>query len=249
MQIKFTENLLLGNNTSAELIFTSFENKSAAIYKKASQVMYKFFCNTESKASYMASKEVVEDVLEIILDDDFNLESLQNFVAHGYHLHTHSINVSIYALILGNSLKLTFEELKELGEAALLHDLGKSKIDTKILNKNGKLTTNEFQEMKKHSSFGCMTALRLEIKNRKIRNGIRQHHEKMDGSGYPFGLKGEEISFYARIICLCDIFDALTSKRSYKEPMTHAEAFVLIETKMSGHVDSVLLQKMIEIFM
>lgn len=225
-----------------------FKQKSISVYEKAAGVLYELFCNPESNVCYLTSKEILNDIVEIILNDEFTVESLEDILAHGYHIHTHSINVAIYALCLGNFLKLTFNELFELGEAALLHDLGKSKIDTNILNKNGKLTANEFQEIKKHSSFGFTAACKLGIKNENVLEGIRQHHEKMDGSGYPFGLQDEDISYYARIICLCDIFDALTSKRSYKEPMTYSEAFALIESEMSGHIDSSLLQKMIEIF-
>ena len=154
-----------------------------------------------------------------ILHDDYAIKSLMSIATHDYYTHTHSINVAIYALSLGSFMKLKPDALSELGEAALLHDLGKSKIDAAIINKNGKLTDQEYAEMKKRPSLGYTIGLKLGIKNRKILEGIRHHHEKMDGTGYPFRMRGEAIPYYARIIGLCDIFDALTSRRSYKEPM------------------------------
>jgi HD-GYP domain-containing protein (c-di-GMP phosphodiesterase class II) len=167
---------------------------------------------------------------------------------YDYYTHTHSINVAIYALSLGSFLNFKSDELSELGEAALLHDLGKSKVDTSIINKNGKLSDKEFQEIKKHPALGYTIGLKLGIKNRKVLEGIRHHHEKMNGTGYPFGMRGESIPYYARIIAICDIFDALTSKRSYKESMSSFEAFLLMKTKMKGELDTELLNNMIKMF-
>jgi len=103
-----------------------------------------------------------------ILHDDYAIKSLMSIATHDYYTHTHSINVAIYALSLGSFMKLKPDALSELGEAALLHDLGKSKIDAAIINKNGKLTDQEYAEMKKHPSLGYTIGLKLGIKNRKI---------------------------------------------------------------------------------
>jgi len=86
------------------------------------------------------------------------------------------------------------------------------------------------------------------IKNKNVLHGIRYHHEKMDGSGYPSKLKGENIPKFARIVGLCDIFDALTSKRSYKEAMSTYDALSLIKKNMANHVDLNLLNEMIKMF-
>ncbi|MGE4418244.1 MAG: HD-GYP domain-containing protein [Sulfurimonas sp.] len=241
-------NSVLESNDIEEIMLMSFEEKSYEMYKNASTVLNNLFSNPETLANYEASKEVVNNMLKIILDDDFTIKSLLNIAEHDYYTHTHSINVAIYALSLGSFLNLTPTELTELGEAALLHDLGKSKIDASIINKNDKLTNEEFEEVKKHPSLGYTLALRLGVTNKKILHAIRQHHEKMDASGYPMGLGGQGISLYARIIALCDIFDALTSKRSYKKPMTTFEAFLLIKKNMSNHIDSNILRNMIEMF-
>lgn len=231
-----------------ELKTASFAEKAATIYMNASEVLNNLFENPETLGNYEASKEIVNDIVETILVDDFTLKSIMAIAAHDYYTHTHSINVAIYSLSLGSYLGLPEERLRELGEAALLHDLGKSKIDTNIINKKGTLTESEFEEIKKHPLLGYTLGLKLGIKNRNVLQGIRHHHEKMDGSGYPFGMRGESIPLFARIIGACDIFDALTSRRSYKEPMSTFDTLKMMKTQMSNQLDIKLLNKMITMF-
>ena len=164
-----------------------------------------------------------------------------SIATHDYYTHTHSLNVAIYTLSLGAYLKLDEQALNDLGHAGFLHDLGKRKIDVGIINKKGKLDTKEFKIMQAHSELGYKIAIKMGIKNEDILSGIRYHHEKMDGTGYPHGLKEKDIPFFARIVGLCDIFDALTSKRSYKNAMSTFDALLLVKTKMNHHVDMKLL--------
>ena len=102
--------------------------------------------------------------------------------------------------------------------------------------------------MKKHPVHGSILGVKLGIRNKKVLNGIKYHHEKLDGSGYPAGLCKDEIPLYARIISICDIFDALTSERSYKKALTSFEALKLIKSEMSKNVDPLLLKNMILMF-
>jgi len=233
------------DNTAEE---SNFQEKSKVVYSKATMALDKLFKNPETLGNYEVSKEVVNDLVENILDDNFTIKSLMSIAAHDYYTHTHSLNVAIYSLALGAYLKLDREALSELGEAALLHDLGKSKIDLDIINKNGALSEAEFKKMKAHPSLGHALGIKIGIKNKKVLDAIRHHHEKMDGSGYPYGLSMDDIPLYAKIVGLCDIFDALTSKRSYKEPMTTFDALKLIKVQMKDHVDIKLLQKIIMMF-
>jgi HD-GYP domain-containing protein (c-di-GMP phosphodiesterase class II) len=233
---------------SEEIESTSFTKKSAAIYTNATKTLDNLFNNPETLGNYENSKVVVNELVDNILHDDFTLKSLMNIAEHDYYTHTHSLNVAVYVLSLGSFLKFDKKSLAELGEAALLHDLGKSKISTDIINKNGKLTDKEFKKMMAHSILGYSIGLKLGINNNKILLGIKHHHEKMDGSGYPDGLLGDKIPIYARIIGLCDIFDALTSKRSYKDAMTTFDALKLIKVQMNRHVDLQLLNSMVLMF-
>jgi len=222
--------------------------KSALIYDSASQSMLSLFDNPESLANAQSAKAVVGSVMHLLTHDDATVESLMKIVAHDYYTHTHSLNVSIYALCFGKYLEFSEEDLSRLGESAMLHDLGKSKVDWEIINKNGKLTDEEFDSMKKHSGSGYDIAKILNIIDEDILSGIRHHHEKMDGNGYPDGLVKEEISLFARIIGICDVFDALTTKRSYKDPMHSFDAISLMRKDMATHLDQQLVVSFIKMF-
>ena len=132
--------------------------------------------------------------------------------------------------------------------ASILHDLGKSCVDPNIINKNGKLTKSEFEEIKQHPVYGYDLALNMGITDKRILSGIRSHHEKLDGSGYPDGLKDQQIPLFARIIAVCDVFDALTTKRSYKDAMKSFEAIKLMKEQMSNHLDMKLVNALIQMF-
>lgn len=230
--------------TIASNTLVPFEVKSSVLYAKAEKVMDNLFSNPEALGNAEKAKEVVDDILYTIFDDNFTVQSMMTIAAHDYYTHTHSINVSIYALSLGRYLGLKDQVLFDLGESALLHDLGKSRVDTNIINKNGKLDVSEFEEMMNHPAWGDEIAMAMGVTNKRVLSGIRHHHEKMDGTGYPDKLKEEKISLYARIIGVCDVFDALTTKRSYKDPMSSFNAFKLIKNQMQGHLDMKMVNNM-----
>ena len=217
--------------------------KAELVYSKATNIMEDMFKNPESLANASRSKNIVGGFVNIVFHDKFAIQSLMQIAAHDYYTHTHSINVSLYSLALGTFLKLDEENLQVLGIASLLHDLGKSEVDYKIINKNGKLTDEEFYEMKKHPASGYEIALKMGITDKRILTAIKHHHEKMDGSGYPDRIGNSDISLFARIVGTCDIFDALTTKRSYKEAMSSFQALSIMKNQMSGHhVDPKMLR-------
>lgn len=153
------------------------------------------------------------------------LAFLKNYDEYTY---THSINVNLYALLLGKALGLDREELKRLGIAAMFHDVGKGRIPNKVLNKPGKLTDEEFEIMKGHSLQGLKVLSKVEGLDEGILRGVVEHHERYDGNGYPRKVKGGDIHPYARIIAISDVYDALTSVRVYKKAMTPAKTLSLM---------------------
>ena len=213
------------------------EQKARLVYEKASESMDAMFKNPESLENVKNAQPVVNNFIDIILHDNCAVESLMRITAHDYYTHTHSINVSIYTLSLGSYLGIEGKDLEVLGMAAILHDLGKSKIDYEIINKNGKLTDEEFAQMKNHPALGHEIALKLNISDERVLTGIRHHHEKIEGGGYPDNLSGDQISQFARIIGVCDVFDALSTKRSYKDPMSSFASLLLMKQQMHGHLD------------
>ncbi|MBB6215843.1 HD-GYP domain-containing protein (c-di-GMP phosphodiesterase class II) [Anaerosolibacter carboniphilus] len=147
----------------------------------------------------------------------------------------HSVNVCVLSIITGISMGYNHQRLRDLGVGALLHDIGKMQIADTILNKPGELNEDEFDVIKKHSDLGY--ALLCEIPDIAIDVKIvaLTHHERYDGSGYPFGKKSEEIHEFSRIVAVADVYDALTSDRVYKQKILPHQAMEYL-IAMAGHL-------------
>jgi putative nucleotidyltransferase with HDIG domain len=139
------------------------------------------------------------------------------------YTYIHSQRVTQYAVKLGRQFGFTPSALIKLEHAALIHDIGKLGISYAVLNLKGKLSDQEMKEMRTHSEKGARILSFLGF-NRDIVNAVRGHHERYDGKGYPDGLKTDEISLMARILCLADSYDAMTSDRTYKQKLAREAA-------------------------
>ncbi len=148
------------------------------------------------------------------------------------YTHGHSQRVMEYSVAVAEELELKNEEIKEIKLAALLHDIGKIGVDEKILRKTARLTDDEFSVIKTHPGMGADIVSHLK-QLITVSPGIRHHHERYDGKGYPAGLAGEKIPLSARIIAVCDTFDAMTSDRPYRKGLDVNVALLEIE-KFSG---------------
>ena len=142
--------------------------------------------------------------------------------------YAHSLNVAIISRIIGKWLHFSNEELDTLTLAGLLHDIGKTKIPDEVLNKDGKLTDEEFQMIRNHPKYGY-DILKPQPLNSHIKKAALMHHERCDGSGYPMGLTMEEIDDYALIIAIADVYDAMTAARSYRAPLCPFEVIAEFE--------------------
>jgi putative nucleotidyltransferase with HDIG domain len=138
---------------------------------------------------------------------------------------------------LGTVIGLGEENLEHLRYGAYLHDLGKLAVPDDILLKPDKLTTQEFERMKEHSSKGFEMARRISGLSPEVLGVIRHHHERWDGRGYPDGLTGENIPLLARVFSICDVYDALLSRRIYKQPWTREDALAEIQTQQGKQFD------------
>lgn len=157
------------------------------------------------------------------------------------YTHGHSMRVTLYSMILAKKLNLDETMLEEIETAGLLHDIGKIGIPQNILCKPGRLTNEEFEIMKSHPEQGEKMLMGIK-KLTLISNWLRTHHEKWDGTGYPNGLKGEEIPMSGRIIALADTYDAMTSTRSYRVALSHETAIEEIKRCAGTQFDPVLAQ-------
>jgi HD-GYP domain-containing protein (c-di-GMP phosphodiesterase class II) len=223
-----------------------FFEKASLVYEKASEVMDELFRNPDALGNIQKSQAIVNGFVSLALQNEATLSSIMKIAAHDYYTHTHSINVSIYSLSLAKFIGLKDKDLEDMGMSSMLHDLGKSRVDWEIINKNGKLSDAEFEQMKKHPGSGYEIAVEMGITDKRILAGIRSHHEKLDGKGYPDGLNDKQISLFPRIIAVCDVFDALTTKRSYKDAMTSFEAIKIMKEHMSTHLDMRLVNTLIK---
>ena len=159
----------------------------------------------------------------------------------------HIQRMAHYSQLIARKLNLPVEDQDMLLEAAPLHDLGKVGIVDKILLKPGKLDQQEFESMKQHANFGYEllkgSASRVLQVGAQIASG---HHEKYDGSGYPAGLRGEEIPIYSRIVAVADVFDALTSDRPYKVAWTMDAAAAFLKEGSGSHFDPLCVDAFLE---
>jgi len=205
----------------------------SAVSAKTREIAYasleKLSSNLNESHHHNINLEDIKFAVQNIINDLLYSEDLLNNVIEiqGYDEYTyhHSVNTTIIALLMGIALGWHSGKLLELGMGVLMHDIGKIKISPEILNKRGPLTTEEFEEVKKHAEYGFEILRRNRDINLLSAHVALQHQERWDGSGYPRGLKGTEIHEYGRIAAIADVYEALTSKRVYRQAMQPYEAY------------------------
>lgn len=224
------------------------EEKSQMVYSTAVMVVEELFENTESKEAVEDSKGLASVVLDNVLSDKAAFLSMVKVLSYDYYTYSHCVNVCIYSIAIGKKLGLKDKEIEELAHGAMLHDIGKARIDSSILNKEGALTVDEFEIMKTHTTEGKIILESLGETNQNIIDSVLYHHEKMDGSGYPYSLNRYKIPFFAQIISVADVFDALTTKRSYKEALGSFPALRIMKDRMSIGLNETALNALVESF-
>ncbi len=197
------------------------------------------------KCNMERSKQWISYIIELIRSSGKNYVDLIKVKRHEQYLYEHSIDVAIVSLVFAHYLGMNIEELSEFGLGVLLQDIGMRQVDPLILNKSTKLNNKEFDIIKKHTDVGyhflqeaghvsdetCLLAL--------------LHHENYDGSGYPHGLKRDNINYQVRISRIVDVYTALTSDRPYASAVTYDEACVIMKENMTGRFDTELLDNFI----
>ena len=183
-------------------------------------------------------RQMVEECVMPLIEDAAVLDNLQMIPHPEDYLYHHSVDVGILSGCLGLWLGRPFRELEEIILGALLHDVGKALIPLKVLNKPGTLTEDEMALMRFHSVRGYNFLKQNRELPRSILLCALQHHERMDGSGYPLSVAGDKIHPYAKTIAVADVFDAITSARSYGRKVTPYEAVAVLQYEMLGKLDS-----------
>ncbi len=213
---------------------------------------------------HQKARKAVENAYNAIRNDEsFNLAEIENSVTeiisllnensnvflflYGLdegkdYLVTHSVNVTFYAIIMGLALKYPITSLKELGIGTMLIDAGMLKMPVYIIHKQSNLTDQEYQQIKTHPLHGYKVLRQLGDLNERIANVTLQHHEQFDGKGYPRGLKGNEISEFARIAAIADSYEAQISKRSYRQKVYFYHAMRNLLSSGVNRFDPVILR-------
>lgn len=190
--------------------------------------------------------ELVEEITESVSRNPDAMISLARLKTSDEYTYMHSVAVCALMIALARQLELCEEQVRDAGTAGLLHDIGKMMIPDAILNKPGKLTDAEFTTMRDHP----MAGLQLLKGNREISAIVLDvclhHHEKVDGSGYPHHLTGEHISLFAKMGAVCDVYDAITSNRPYKNGWDPAESIRKMAEWSKGHFDQAIFQAFVK---
>lgn len=185
--------------------------------------------------------EAVTNLLDEILANPNVLISLSDIGTTDDSTLVHSVNTTVFSLLIAQQLNFSMLELRKLTEGALLHDIGKTLLRQDILFKTSPITSEEFSHIKEHSLLGY-TLLRQNPNFTELSRLITlQHHERLDGSGYPYGLKKDDIHAFSKIVAIADMYDALTAERCYRSGLTNYDAYRILMKDSGTKIDSELL--------
>jgi uncharacterized domain HDIG len=172
--------------------------------------------------------KTVENLISYISENKDITKSLYDIQTHSNSTYVHSISVCIMSAIIGQGMKMDSSAIKELGVAAILHDIGKTQLPRSIVEKKGNLSGEELKQYKEHPYLGAMLLKKNVRISENIIKGVQQHHERVDGKGYPYGLTGKSINKFARIICVSDVYDTISNSKDYKKAFSPNDAYELI---------------------
>ena len=222
---------------------------SESVKKRVAEGIQYLYGNVDSEHFAGTADGIANELLKSIEENNAIAVDISILKVSDEYTFRHSVDVATIAMVIAKKYGMEERQIRAIGIAGLLHDVGKSKIPGEILNKTGKLTDEEFSVMRQHPAIGYKILMDKQDISDEIARGVLEHHEKMNGRGYPLGLKGEDISPYAKIIAVADIYDALVTERPYKKPMTKRDAVEMIMaltdeidlTAMKSFLESVIL--------
>jgi HD-GYP domain-containing protein (c-di-GMP phosphodiesterase class II) len=197
-----------------------------AVYGRALKVVDSIFHDVRlgKIPSSAEAVSVMGDMVKLMISEPDTLFALSMLKDYDNYTFTHSVNVSVISLAVGRACGLNEEQLRTLGLGALLHDLGKLKVDVAIITKPGRLTAEEFAEIKKHPGDGAALVVEMEGITSEVVDIVLGHHLRFDRSGYPDSAQGQVMSTMIDMTAIADTYDALTTLRSYQRPFTPRNA-------------------------
>lgn len=234
----FVEDMLAPDIVVNDVIREETRIKTVALIR---QVAARSF--NEKTIDLSPVKKAIDEIINEVTSTKsavYNLAVLRNVDNYTYE---HSVNVAVLTIILGSSIYLRYDELKTLGVGAVMHDFGKIYIP-EVINKPGRLNAEEIEIMKTHTWLGFNALHKLTEMNLISAHIALQHHEKLDGSGYPRGLKGKDILLVAKITAVADVYDALNADRVYRPKLPPEEIMKIMSEMKGAHLEAELVNKL-----
>lgn len=218
---------------------------SDSVRKRVSEGIQYIYNNADSSEIVSATNNIAGELMSVISQNNAVAIDINALKTSDEYTFKHSVDVATISMVLAKQQGLSRKDIYEIGVSGLLHDVGKTKIPNEILNKPGRLDDEEFAIMKQHSVYGYhMIKDRPEFNN-GICLGVLQHHEKMNGKGYPLGFDANKICPYAKILTVADIYDALVTERPYKSAFTQKDAIEMIMS-MTDELDLNAMKSFLE---
>lgn len=218
------------------------ETKTKLLYQNAELVVRRAFAESPSPATIRLGRELVENLSTHISLDQPSADALFSLFSKDYGTYTHCVQVALLGMSFTTYLGWSEREVNEFGLGALFHDVGKNRIPESILNKPGSLNEREYTAIKEHSFLGYSQLKATKMMTEEQLTVVLSHHEAANGSGYPHGLQGDEISRYARVARIVDCFDAMISNRPYKKAFSKEAALRIMKDELGLTFDSKLLR-------
>ena len=201
---------------------------SASVRERVATGIQFIYNNPESPEIDKATNYIADSLMDSINQNNAIAIDISALKTSDEYTFKHSVDVATISMIVAKQQGMNSNQIREIGVAGLLHDIGKTKVPTNILNKPGKLNNQEFEIMKQHSLFGYQMVKDRPDVSEEVSLTILEHHEKINGSGYPMGITLAQICPYARILTISDIYDALVTERPYKAAYSQRDAVEII---------------------
>lgn len=223
------------------------DKKASILYQTSTTLVKDVLANPTLGDNIKRAQEMVSSTVKYILLGRQAFHSLMKITSFDYYTYTHSVNVCTYSIALAQQMGLNDEQfLHELGTGALLHDVGKSRVSDRILNKRGRLNQVEFEIIKKHPQWGVEILRDTNEISEDSLFPILQHHERGDCQGYPHGISLDDMHIFSKIVAIADAFDAMTTQRVYQKAVGSYPALKLMFLNR-GWFDSQLLRAFVEL--
>lgn len=222
---------------------SSAEVKSRYIKESAFLHVNDLFVNDDVSQTVQGAELLVSEMVDFVTEDVGAVANLMQLSKHDYYTYNHCVDVAVYTISLAKQLYGSDrDKLIQAGLGGLLHDIGKRKIDLSLINKKTKLSQEEWEEIKKHPDYGHEILRSVDHVPVDSKRAVYEHHENYDGTGYPNKKRGDETCELSRIVAIADVFDALTTERSYHKAISAKEALDLMFGMQPGKFDPDLFE-------